>query len=121
MPEYEHQEEFGNFNYKRDRLDEFLRDHISSEESKVLLYVCKIIFVLHRGQRNTPFFIRNTLISNARLKFAKSQAKAKQYPEAKLLLFQNDSLSLSTLSSKNNRRYAETCAKNKCACFNEVA
>ena len=49
------------------------------------------------------FFISNTFISNARLKLAKHQAKAKQHPEAELLIFENYSLLSSTLSSKNNR------------------
>ena len=57
---------------------------------------------------------------NARLKLAKNQAKAKQHPEAELLLFENFSLSSSTLSSKNNRRYSKKCTKNKCFCLNEV-
>ena len=48
-------------------------------------------------------FINNTFISNARLKLAKIQAKAKQQPEVELLLFQNYLLSSSTLSYKNNR------------------
>ena len=51
--------------------------------------------------------------SNASLKLAKNQANAKQYPEVKLLLSENYSLSSSTLSSKNNRRYSKKCAKNK--------
>ena len=51
----------------------------------------------------TFFFISNTFISNARLKFAKNQANAKQHPEAELLLFGNYSYSSSTLSSKNSR------------------
>ena len=51
------------------------------------------------------FFISNTFISNAWLKLAKNQAKAKQHPEAELLLFENKSHSSSKLSSKNNRRY----------------
>ena len=42
------------------------------------------------------FFISNTFISNARLKLAKNQAKAKQHPEAELLLSENFSFSLST-------------------------
>ena len=33
------------------------------------------------------FFISNTFMSNARLKFAKKQANAKQHPKAKPLLF----------------------------------
>ena len=36
---------------------------------------------------------------------AKSQANAKQHPEAEFLLFENYSHSPSTLSSKNNRTY----------------
>ena len=38
-----------------------------------------------------------------RLKFAKTQARAKQHPKAELLLFENYSLSSSTLSSTNDR------------------
>ena len=45
------------------------------------------------------------------MKFSKNQAKAKQHPEAELLLLRNYSLSSSTLSSKNNKRYSETCKK----------
>ena len=66
------------------------------------------------------FYISNTFISNARLKLAKDQAKAKQHPESERLLFENYSLSLSRLSPKNNRRYSKKCTKNKCVCFNEV-
>ena len=36
--------------------------------------------------------MRNTFISNTRLKLAKNQTKAKQYPEAELFLFENYSL-----------------------------
>ena len=54
------------------------------------------------------------------MKFAKNQAKAKQHPEAELLLLRNYSLSSSTLSSKNNKRYSETCAKNKYVCFHVI-
>ena len=43
------------------------------------------------------FFISNTFRSNARLKLAKKQVKAKQHPEAKLLLFENYLLSSFTL------------------------
>ena len=42
---------------------------------------------------------------------AKNQAKAKQHPEAELLLFENYSHSSSTLSSKNNRTYSKKLAK----------
>ena len=53
------------------------------------------------------FFINNTFTSNARLKLAKIQAKAKQQPEVKLLLFENYLLSSSTLSCKNNKKYSK--------------
>ena len=45
------------------------------------------------------------------LKLAENQAKAKQYREAGLLLFENYSRSLSTLSFKNNRKYSRICIK----------
>ena len=64
-------------------------------------------------------FLQATLISNARLKLAKNQAKANQYTETGLSLFKNYSLSSSILSSKNNRRYFKG-TKNKYACLNEV-
>ena len=64
----------------------------------------------------TLFFISNTFISNTRLKLAKLQAKLKQNSEAELLLFENYSLSLSALPSKNNRKYPKKCTKNKCVC-----
>ena len=51
------------------------------------------------------------------MKFAKNQVKAKQHPEAELLLLRSYSLSSSMLSSKNNKRYSEICAKNKYVCF----
>ena len=54
------------------------------------------------------------------MKFAKSQAKAKQHPEAELLLLRNYSFSSSTFSSKNNKRYCETCVKNRYVCFHVI-
>ena len=62
------------------------------------------------------FFYKQHFISNARLTFAKNQAKAKQHPEAELLLFENHSLSTSMLSSKNSRKDSKRCTKNKYAC-----
>ena len=50
------------------------------------------------------FFISNTFIINSRLKLTKNLRKVKQHPEAKLLLFENYSLSSFTLSSKSNRK-----------------
>ena len=60
--------------------------------------------LLHVMTLTTRFFICNTFTSNTRLKLVKNRAKAKQHPEAKLLLFENYSLSSSMLSSKNNMR-----------------
>ena len=54
------------------------------------------------------------------MKFAKNRVKAKQHSEAELLLLRNYSLSSSTLSSKNNKRYSGTCAKNKFVCFHVI-
>ena len=44
-------------------------------------------------------------MTNARLKLAKNQAKAKQHPETKHLLFVNCSHSSPMLSFKNDRTY----------------
>ena len=44
-------------------------------------------------------------LGNARLKFTKYQAKARQHSEAEPSLFGGYSISSSTLSSKNNRSY----------------
>ena len=60
-----------------------------------------------REELHALLFISNTFTSNARLKFAKRQANAKQHPEAELLPFENYSHSLFTLSSKNNGTYSE--------------
>ena len=57
------------------------------------------------------FFICNTFTSNTRPILTKSQAKVKKYLETEILLSENYSLSSSTLSSKNNRRYSKKCAK----------
>ena len=54
------------------------------------------------------------------MKFAKNQAKAKQHPEAELLLLKNYSLFSSTLLSKNNKIYSEIWAKNKYVCFHMI-
>ena len=39
--------------------------------------------------QDTRFFISKNCINSTRLKFAKNQIKAKQQPEAELLLFEN--------------------------------
>ena len=69
---------------------------------------------------NTRFFINNIFIGNTKLKSAKKQAKAKQYPGPELLLYENYSISLSTLSSKNNKTYSKEYAKKNFVYFNEI-
>ena len=54
----------------------------------------------------TLLFIRNTFISNARLKLKKSQVNPKQHPRTELLLFENYSRSSYALSSKSNTTYS---------------
>ena len=93
----------------------FCVDLVLTVEDLVTIKVWMIIWKL-----GTPFFISNTFISKARLISVKNQAKAKQDPEAELFLFENYSLSSSTLPSKNKKRYSRKCTKNKCVCFNEV-
>ena len=66
------------------------------------------------------FFISNSFITNTRLKLAKSQANAKQHPEAELLLFGNYSHSSSTLSSKDNLAFCKNKRKNNCVCLHEI-
>ena len=65
-------------------------------------------------------FISKTFINNVRLKLAKYQAKPQQHPEVELWLFEIYSLSSSTLSSKNNKRYSKKCTKNKYDCLIEL-
>ena len=56
--------------------------------------------IISRFYITTRVFISITFISNTMLKLAKNEAKTKQHPEAELLLFENHSLSSSSLSSK---------------------
>ena len=45
------------------------------------------------------------------IKLAKNQAKAKQHPAAKLIIFESHSLSLSCLLFENNRTYSKNVQK----------
>ena len=58
---------------------------------------------------NTRFFHKQHFYKQRQPETGKNQAKAKQHPEAELLLFENYLLSSSKLSSKNNRRYSKNC------------
>ena len=60
----------------------------------------------------------NIFISNARLKFVKNQANAKQDPEAELLLFENYSLLIHVIA-QNNTICSKYKQKNKCVCIHE--
>ena len=68
----------------------------------------------------TLFFKSNTFISNARLKLAKNQANAKQYPEAELLLFENYLHSSSGNHQKITGHVLKNKLKNKCVCIHEI-
>ena len=61
------------------------RDNLSKKcfHTRPSILKKKLNFELH------AFFISNTVISNARFKMAKNVVKAKQHPEAELLLFEN--------------------------------
>ena len=50
----------------------------------------------------------------------KNQAKAKQDPEAELLLFENFLVSFFIIPSKNERPCSKECAVKEFACFNEI-
>ena len=64
-----------------------------SEEARLLL--CKkqrnvCVFLLKKAKKEYMlFYMSNTFISNATLKLAKNETKARQHPEAELLLFEN--------------------------------
>ena len=76
----------------------FRNDYGISGDTFFISFILKNFFLivkangkvnLHLFNRITRFFISNTLISNARLKLAKNQAKAKHHPETELPLFEN--------------------------------
>ena len=58
-------------------------------------------------------FCKQHFYKQGQTEIGKNQAKAKQHPEDELLLFKNYSLSSSTLSSKNKRRYSKKCTKTR--------
>ena len=61
--------------------------------------------------QSTLFFKSNSFVSNARLKLAKNQVKAKRQPEAELFVFENYSFSSSTLSYENSKKHSKKCTK----------
>ena len=65
------------------------------------------------------FFMKNTFISNARLKWTKNQVNATQHHEVECLLFENYWLSSSTSSSKSSWRNFKECAKRNCLFYDE--
>ena len=67
--------------------------------------------------RLNTFFISNIFLSNAKLQLVKNPAKAKQHPEAEILLFENYSFPTPTLSSKNNRRFSKNVQKRQVSLF----
>ena len=66
------------------------------------------------------FFIRNTFISNTRLKLAKNQAKVKQHSEAELWIIENCWLSSSRHHPKIIEDILKNVQQNNCVCLNKV-
>ena len=64
-----------------------------------------------KSHKITRFFMSNAFISNSRLKLVKNHTKAKQHPEAELLLFENYLPSSSMLYTNSNRAYSRKYAK----------
>ena len=81
---------------------------------ETIMYHCSF---LNSICMNTHFYISIIFICNTRLKLAKNQAKAKQYPEAELLLFEIYQFSSSMLSSKTNLKYSKKCPKEQVCLF----
>ena len=52
LVKYEKNNEFRNFNSKKDRLDAFLAKYLTSNSYKDLWHICKLIFVMSHGQSN---------------------------------------------------------------------
>ena len=67
---------------------------------------------MEKFSKNTRLFYKRHFLSNPRLKLS-YQAKAKQHPEAELLVFENYSLPWSRLSSKTNLKYSKKCVQNE--------
>ena len=59
---------------------------------KIIESVSIFRWISHFPIKIARLFITNTFTSNAKLKLAKNQAKAKQHPEIELLLLENYSL-----------------------------
>ena len=88
--------------------------HLLKKSLKILVMIpimhCfeRLLWILYWKQfcfKDYYAFLYATLIRNAWLKSVKNWVNAKQHPEAKLLLFENYTLSSSTWSFKNNRTY----------------
>ena len=73
----------------------------------------------HATNLRHAFFISNTFISNTSLKLAKSQADAKQHPEADLFLFENFSHLHSRYHPKIIVHILKSKQKKKYVCKNE--
>ena len=91
-------------------MSSFLRDVKLTVPIKYLMFLReKKMFMSSRNLAAESLLYKS--LSNTRLILAKNQAKAKQHHETELSLFENYSLSSSTLSSKNKRGYNKLCTK----------
>ena len=52
LVKYEKNNEFCNFNSKKDQLDAFFSKYLTSDSYKDLWHICKFIFVMSHGQSN---------------------------------------------------------------------
>ena len=96
-------------------MSSFLRDVKLTVPIKYLMFLREKKMFMSSANLAAESLLHKSL-SNTRLILAKNQAKAKQHHETELSLFENYSLSSSTLSSKNKRGYNKLCTKDKCVC-----
>ena len=102
------------------------KTYMTSQTGKQVIMIILIIYYPISGEVKairlwslTRSF-KQHFVSKATLKLVKNQPKAKQHPEAVLVLFENCLLSSFMLSSKTIMRRSEKCVKNTCVCFNEI-
>ena len=86
--------------------------------------ICKILLFSWFARKNSAnmhtFLYKQHFYKQHQADIGKKSSKNKQHAETVLLLFEHYLLSISTLSSKNNRRYLKKCTKNKYVCLKEV-
>ena len=108
------------------KTDVQLLDRYRSTVMGTFFYISKdiyvvLILVLTNWFGITCFFISKSFISNPRLKVFKTQAKAKQHPDGKLLLLKIIRfLHLCYHVIKMVGHILKNMQQTKCVCFNEI-